>query len=133
MATPSMLWIRQQAEEHRFSENPVGVILQVTFQTSALFSGDKQAQQSVRQRLSSVLNDDLSRPIQYGERQFMFRWYSNPQATGIPVHYISCVGYTDIVRATVMKCFFEEFNRRHVDDGHVEFLLSRPLDYIASI
>lgn len=122
-------WIKTEAETWQYSEEPVTALLQIT-----LYPQEEEKDKEERlQLLSKTLEHQLSQPVNMGGHSFNLRWYRNPQASGVPVHYLSRTGYTDLIKAVVMKYFFTQFNQSLTEKrlGRVEFLLTKPFDYLA--
>ena len=102
----SLLWIRQEVERFELDERPVQTILQVSIKTPPELSLHGKAQQDAHAEI-----------IQNLERQFHnlvvgpvhLSFYRNPNAQKAPKHFVSRSGYSDIVKARVMKQFLPRF------------------------
>ena len=122
----SLLWIRREIQRFENTATPVSAILQVSISTTDEMKGDSARQKTTHQRLMGRVKIALELLRAVG---CPFPWFQRP-SPNIPVHFITCAAFSDLVKARVMKRFFIRFNRVNNHLGKVTFLMSRPLEYL---
>jgi hypothetical protein len=110
----SLRWIQSQVERYALTTKPIQSVLQITIETK---------QQEDRHFISDKLKQCLAN-VAPG-----LSFYFNPNIDQYPIHYITQSTYSDLVKAELMKKFFQQFNAKYEQYGKVDFLLSRPLEY----
>lgn len=136
LSAASLQWIHQEADRYQADIRPVTSVLQVTFTPHDDFKNNDPEQHKARYRMGLELERLLAAPMTVGGTTYHFRWYRNTQDPDVPAHFISRAGYADVIKATVMKHFIHHtFNvwAQQQRLGRVDFLMSRPLDYLAGL
>ena len=113
-------WVRKEVQKYRDSDHPVRTILQVKIRELVT---DAQVDENPKNIMENLSND--LKEVTIGSTHIQFYHYPDNYT-----FFLSRNRHNNILKARVMKIFFERFNN-HLKYHDVYYMMSEPIDYLA--